>query len=85
MGRLTPSFRTVYAEVLEDLRQEIRGCFVDLSQSIEEQEDNEEEEEREAEVSSKEMREWRRSVANKNKVKYYVESDEIDSDELDNF
>ncbi len=43
---------------------------------IEEQEDNEEE--REAEVSSKEMRDWRRSVANKNKIRYYVESDEID-------
>ncbi len=54
---------------------------------IQEQIDNkeEEEEEREAEVSSKEMREWRRSVANKNKIRYYVESDEIDSDKLDNF
>ncbi len=31
MGRLTPSFRTVYAEVLEDMRREIQGCFVDLS------------------------------------------------------
>ena len=28
-GRLTPSFRTVYAEVLEDMRREIQGCFVD--------------------------------------------------------
>ena len=31
MGRLTPSFRTVYAEVLDDLRKEIRNCFVDLN------------------------------------------------------
>ena len=31
MGRLTPSFRTVYAEVLDDLRKEMRNCFVDLS------------------------------------------------------
>ena len=31
MGRLTPSFRTVYAEVLEDLRKELQGCFVDLT------------------------------------------------------
>ncbi len=30
MGRLTPSFRTVYAEVLEDMRKEIQGCFIDL-------------------------------------------------------
>jgi hypothetical protein len=31
MGRLTPSFRTIYSEVLDDLRKEIRNCFVDLS------------------------------------------------------
>ena len=31
MGRLTPSFRTVYAEVLDDLRKEMRNCFVDLN------------------------------------------------------
>jgi len=31
MGRLTPSFRTVYSEVLYDLRKEMRNCFVDLS------------------------------------------------------
>ena len=31
MGRLTPSFRTVYSEVLDELRKEIRDCFVDLS------------------------------------------------------
>jgi hypothetical protein len=31
MGRLTPSFRTVYSEVLDDLRKEMRNCFVDLS------------------------------------------------------
>jgi hypothetical protein len=31
MGRLTLSFRTVYSEVLDDLRKEIRNCFVDLS------------------------------------------------------
>ncbi len=31
MGRLTPSFRTIYAEVLQDLRKEMQGCFVDLS------------------------------------------------------
>jgi uncharacterized coiled-coil protein SlyX len=31
MGRLTPSFRTVYSEVMDDLRKEIRNCFVDLS------------------------------------------------------
>ena len=31
MGRLTPSFRTVYSEVLDDLRKEIRNCFVDLN------------------------------------------------------
>ena len=30
MGRLTPSFRTVYSEVLDDLRKEMRNCFVDL-------------------------------------------------------
>ena len=30
-GRLTPSFRTVYSEVLDDLRKEIRNWFVDLS------------------------------------------------------
>ena len=29
MGRLTPSFRTVYWEVLEDLRKEMRNCFVE--------------------------------------------------------
>ena len=31
MGRLTPSFRTVYSEVLDDLRKEMRNCFVDFS------------------------------------------------------
>ena len=31
MGRLTPSFRTVYSEVLDDLRKEMRNCFVVLS------------------------------------------------------
>ena len=31
MGRLTPSFRTVYSEVLDDLRKEIRNCFVDVT------------------------------------------------------
>jgi hypothetical protein len=31
MGRLTPSFRTLYSEVLDDLRKEMRNCFVDLS------------------------------------------------------
>jgi hypothetical protein len=31
MGRLTPSFRTVYSEVLDNLRKEIRNCFVDLT------------------------------------------------------
>ncbi len=31
MGKLTPSFRTVYSEVLDELRKEIRDCFVDLS------------------------------------------------------
>ena len=31
MGRLTPSFRNVYSEVLDDLRKEIRNCFVDLN------------------------------------------------------
>ena len=31
MGILTPSFRTVYSEVLDDLRKEMRDCFVDLS------------------------------------------------------
>ena len=30
IGRLTPSFRTVYSEVLYDLRKEMRNCFVDL-------------------------------------------------------
>jgi hypothetical protein len=30
MGRLTPSFRIVYREVMEELRKEIRDCFVDL-------------------------------------------------------
>ena len=31
MGRLTPSFRTVYSDVLDDLRKEMRNCFVDVS------------------------------------------------------
>ena len=31
MGILTPSFRTVYSEVLDDLRKEMRDCFVDIS------------------------------------------------------
>src|SRR4029077_1454480 len=31
MGRLTPSFRTVYSEVLDDLRKEMRNCFVDIN------------------------------------------------------
>jgi hypothetical protein len=31
MGRLTPFFRTVYSEVLDDLRKEMRNCFVDLT------------------------------------------------------
>ena len=31
MGILTPSFRTVYSEVLDDLRKEMRDCFVDMS------------------------------------------------------
>jgi hypothetical protein len=31
MGRLTPSFRTVYSEVLDDLRKEMRNCFVDIT------------------------------------------------------
>ena len=31
MGRLTPSFRTVYSGVLDDLRKEIRNCFVDIN------------------------------------------------------
>ena len=31
MGRLTPSFRTVYSEVLDDLRKEMRNCFVDVN------------------------------------------------------
>ena len=31
MGRLTPSFRTVYSEVLDDLRNEMRNCFVDVT------------------------------------------------------
>jgi hypothetical protein len=30
MGRLTPSFRVVYGEVMDDLRREIRDSFVDL-------------------------------------------------------
>ena len=30
-GQRQPSFRTVYSEVLDDLRKEIRNCFVDLS------------------------------------------------------
>ena len=30
MGRLTASFRTVYSEVLDDLRKEMRNCFVDV-------------------------------------------------------
>jgi hypothetical protein len=28
--RLTSSYRTVYAEVIEELQKELRGCFVDL-------------------------------------------------------
>ena len=31
MGRLTPSFRTVYSQVLDDLRKEMRNCFVDVT------------------------------------------------------
>jgi hypothetical protein len=31
MGRLTPSFRTIYSEVLDDLRKEMRNCFVDMT------------------------------------------------------
>ena len=31
MGRLTPSFRTVYSELLDDLRKEMRNCFVDVT------------------------------------------------------
>jgi hypothetical protein len=31
MGRLTPSFRTLYSEVLDELRKEMRNCFVDLN------------------------------------------------------
>ena len=31
MGRLTPSFRTVYSEVMDDLRKEMRNCFVDVT------------------------------------------------------
>ncbi len=31
MGRLTPSFRTVYSEVFDDLRKEMRNCFVDVT------------------------------------------------------
>ena len=31
MGRLTPSFRTVYSEVLDNLRKEMRNCFVDVA------------------------------------------------------
>jgi hypothetical protein len=31
MGRLTPSFRTVYSEVLGDLRREMQNCFVDVT------------------------------------------------------
>jgi hypothetical protein len=31
MGRLTPSFRTVYAEVLDDLRKEMRNYFIDVT------------------------------------------------------
>ena len=31
MGRLTPSFRTVYSEVLDELRKEMRNCFVDVN------------------------------------------------------
>jgi hypothetical protein len=31
MGRLTPSFRTVYSEVLDDLRKEMRNCFIDVT------------------------------------------------------
>jgi hypothetical protein len=30
MGRLTPSFRTIYSEVLDELGKEMRNCFVDL-------------------------------------------------------
>lgn len=30
MGRITPSFRQLYDEVLSDLRTELQGAFVDL-------------------------------------------------------
>ena len=31
MGRLTSSFRTVYSDVLDDLRKEMRSYFVDVT------------------------------------------------------
>jgi hypothetical protein len=31
MGRLTPSFRQLYEEVISDLRTELQGALVDLS------------------------------------------------------
>ena len=30
-GKINTIFRTVYSEVLDDLRKEMRNCFVDLS------------------------------------------------------
>ena len=30
-GRLTPSFRTIYSEVTDNLRKEMRNCFVEIS------------------------------------------------------
>ena len=30
MGRITPSFRQLYEEVMSDLRTELQGAFVDL-------------------------------------------------------
>ena len=30
MGRITPSFRQLYEEVMSDMRTELQGAFVDL-------------------------------------------------------
>ena len=30
MGRITPSFRQLYEEVMSELRTELQGAFVDL-------------------------------------------------------
>jgi hypothetical protein len=34
MGRLTPSFRQIYSEVMDDLRREIRDAMIDPNNKV---------------------------------------------------